>query len=119
MFFAGVIAGDRPSRDGEKKRVVYRRARAFPRHAAIGTRNGVSRRAFFAQIGRSRGTGPRATGQEGVFLATRRSGSGDPELQSYLANRDNLVNPAPAWHGEGLSLALQTGGRPHLGHACN
>ena len=30
----------------------------------------------------------------------RRSGSGDPELQS-LANRDNLVNPAPAWHGEG------------------
>ena len=30
---------------------------------------------------RSRGTGPRATGPEGVLLAMRRSGSGDPELQ--------------------------------------
>ena len=35
----------------------------------------------FAQVGRSRGTGPRATGQE-VLLAMSRSGSGDPELQS-------------------------------------
>ena len=44
---------------------------------------------------RSRGTGPRATGPEGFRLSMRHSGSGDPELQSYFANRDNLVNPAP------------------------
>ena len=37
---------------------------------------------FFAQIVRSRGTGPRATDPEGVLLATRRSGAGAPELQS-------------------------------------
>ena len=49
--------------------------------------------AFFAQVERSRGTGPRATGPEGVLLAMRRSGSGDPELQS-LANRGNRDNPA-------------------------
>ena len=30
----------------------------------------------------SRGTGPRATGSEGVLFAMRRSGSGDPKLQS-------------------------------------
>ena len=45
---------------------------------------------------RSRGTGPRATDQGGVCHAMRRSGSGDSELRS-LANRDNLVNPAPLW----------------------
>ena len=45
---------------------------------------------------RSRGTGPRATGQGAVLLAMRRSGSGDPELQFLvnLANRDNLENLA-------------------------
>ena len=32
-----------------------------PRRASIGTRNGLCRRAFFARIERSRGTGPRAT----------------------------------------------------------
>ena len=32
---------------------------------AIDRGNGFGRRAFFAQIGRSRGTGPRATGPEG------------------------------------------------------
>ena len=45
---------------------------------------------------RSRGTGPRATGQGWVILSMRRSGAGDPELQSpasNLANRDNRVNP--------------------------
>ena len=36
-----------------------------------------------------------------------RSGSGAPELQSYLANLGNLANPAPAWHGEGQALALR------------
>ena len=43
---------------------------------------------------RSRGTGPRATVDEAAPLLTR-SGSGEPELQSYLANPVNLVNPAP------------------------
>ena len=46
---------------------------------------------------RSRGTGHRATVGEAAALLTR-SGSGDPELQfsaPNLANRDNLVNPAP------------------------
>ena len=39
------------------------------------------------------GTGPRPTGPDGGLLAMRRSGSGDPELQS-LANRENPENPA-------------------------
>ena len=59
---------------------------------------------------RSRGTGPRATGPEGVLLAMRRSGAGAPELQSLehasdrggqapalrtnLANLGNRDNPA-------------------------
>ena len=40
----------------------------------------------------------------------RRSGAGAPELRSSapnLANRDNLVNPAPAWLDEGQALALR------------
>ena len=69
-------------RDTVKKRAVYRRARACPSPCLDRAGNGVSLRAFFAQIERSRGTGPRATGPEGVFLSMRRSGSGDPELQS-------------------------------------
>ena len=54
--------------------------------------------------------GPRATGQEEVFLAMRPFGSGRSRTTvscSSLANRDNLVNPAPAWHGEGQALALR------------
>ena len=62
---------------------------------------------MFSQIERSRGTGPRATGTEGVLLAMRRSESGDPELRSLghagarggqapalRTHRANLVNPA-------------------------
>ncbi len=89
MFFAGVIAGETrsparvagegPRATVKKKRAVYRRARACP-SPCLGRENGLGRRAFFAQIERSRGTGPRATGPEGVRLAMPRSGSGDPEL---------------------------------------
>ena len=48
-----------------------------------------------------------SVGQDRLIL--RHSGSGDPELQSpapNLANLVNLVNPAPVWLGEGLSLAM-------------
>ena len=53
-----------------------------PRRASIGTRNGVGWRVFFAQIERSRGTGPRATRPEGFRVSMRRSGLGAPELRS-------------------------------------
>ena len=43
-----------------KKRAAYRRARACP-SPSLGWGNGVGWRAFSAQVGRSRGTGPRAT----------------------------------------------------------
>ena len=108
MFFAGVIAGDRPPRYGEKKRVVYRRARACP-SPCLGRGNGWLACGFRAGR-RSRGTGPRATGQEGILFAMRRSGSGEPELRSlghagdrggqapalrtHLANLVNPANPA-------------------------
>ena len=106
------MAGEGP-RATVKKRAVYRRARACP-SPCIGRGNGLGLRAVFAQVERSRGTGPRATGQGGVFLAMRRSGSGDPELRSSAPNLANLgnpenpaPNPAPAWHGEGQALALR------------
>ena len=52
---------------------------------------------IFAPVERSRGTGPRSTGQGWVRLVMRRSGSGEPELQfsaPNLANLENRVNPA-------------------------
>ena len=66
MFFMGVLAGDRPPRYGLQGRLPFTVGRGpVPRRASIGTGNGFGRRAFFAQVERSRGTGPRATGQEG------------------------------------------------------
>ena len=92
----------------------HRRARACP-SPCRDRGNGFSLRAVFAQIGRSRGTGPRATGPErgsprhapfGIRRA-RTTGS-----CSYLANLVNLVNPAlGAWLGEGQALALRDGRR--------
>ena len=67
MFFTGVIARDRPSRYGKKTSPFHRRARACPSPCLDRERNGVGWRAFSAQIERSRGTGPRATGQERGF----------------------------------------------------
>ena len=54
-----------------------------PRHASIRTGNGLGWRSVFAQVERSRGTGPRATGPVRVFRLIR-SGSGEPELQFPL-----------------------------------
>ena len=49
-----------PPRYGEKKRAAYRRARACP-SPCLDREGNVGWRAFFAQVGRSRGTGNRAT----------------------------------------------------------
>ena len=75
----------------------HRRARACP-SPCLDWGNGLGLRAFFAQVERSRGTGPRATGQEGSLRHTpfgsRRSRT--TIFCSYnLANLVNLVNPAP------------------------
>ena len=61
MSFTGAIAGDRPPRYGTKNGAFHRRARACPSPCL--DRNGkcLGRRAFFARVERSRGTGPRAT----------------------------------------------------------
>ena len=83
MFFMDVIAGE--TRSTVKKSVPFhRRARACPSPCLDREGNGFGWRAFFARVDRSRGTGPRATGQRGVLFAMRRSGSGDPELQSLI-----------------------------------
>ena len=91
--------GMRGPRATVKKSVPFSVGRGpVPRRASICTGNGLGLRAVFARVERSRGTGPRATGPEGVRLAMRRSGAGAPELRSpppNLANPINLVNPAP------------------------
>ena len=92
MFFHG---GDRggnplacacgrrgPPRYGMQGRLRFTVGRGpVPRRASIGMENGFGRWVVFAQVERSRGTGPRATGREGVLFAMRRSGPGAPELQ--------------------------------------
>ena len=51
-----------PPRYGMQGRLPFTVGRGpVPRHAAIGTGNGLGRRVFFARVERSRGTGPRAT----------------------------------------------------------
>ena len=62
-FRAGrVIAGDRPPRYGMQGRFCFTVGRGpVPRHASIGRRNSLGRWTMFAQVDRSRGTGPRAT----------------------------------------------------------
>ena len=67
---------------GKKNGVRYRRARACPSPCLDREGNGLGWWTVFARVGRSRGTGPRATGPEGVRLAMRRSGAGAPELQA-------------------------------------
>ena len=51
-----------PPRYGENNVPITVGRGPVPRHASIGTGNGLGRRAVFAQVVRSRGTGPRATG---------------------------------------------------------
>ena len=90
-FFTGVIAG-KPARlrlwqagaprYGMQGRLRFTVGRGpVPRHASICTRNDLGWRSVFAQVGQSRGTGPRPTVGEAAVLLTC-SGSGDPELQS-------------------------------------
>ena len=75
FFLMRAIAGDRPPRYGCQGRLCFTVGRGpVPRRASIGTENGVGWRAFFAQVVRSRGTGPRATGPEGVRLSMCRFG---------------------------------------------
>ncbi len=62
-----------------KKRAVYRRARACP-SPGLDRGNGFGSRAFFAQVGRSRGTGPRATVDEAAFLYRRARACPSPGL---------------------------------------
>ena len=51
-----------------KKRLSFTVGRGpVPRHASIGMGNGPGRRAVFARVEGSRGTGPRATGPERVL----------------------------------------------------
>ena len=49
---------------GPEEAFFHRRARACP-SPCLGRENGLGLRSFFARVERSRGTGPRATGQEG------------------------------------------------------
>ncbi len=65
------IAGDRPPRYGQRKTPLYRRARACPSPCRDLGGNGLGWHAVFAQIGRSRGTGPRATVREKPSLYRR------------------------------------------------
>ena len=81
MFFAGVLAGACPPRYGEKNAPFTVGRGPVPRRASIGTRNGLGRRAFFARVGRSRGTGPRATVDEAAVLLPVRD-QALPKLQS-------------------------------------
>ena len=86
------VAGEGPRATVRQRLSLFTVGRGpVPRHAASGTRNGLDRWTIFAQIERSRGTGPRATVDE---AAAR---SGEPELQfsaRNLANLENLDNPA-------------------------
>ena len=146
MFFAGAIAGDRPPRYGMpgSLRITVGRG-PVPRRASVGREMALVGVLFSRRSNDRGGQAPALRARKGVLLAMRRSGSGDPELRSlgYASNRGgqapalrtnrdnlgnlanpaanlgNLGNPAHAWHGEGQALALRTGGRPHLEHACN
>ena len=84
FFYGCARGGQAPALRLSRPSPFHRRARACPSPC-------------YRVHARLRGTGPRPTGQEGILLAMRHSGSGEPELQSFtphLANRDNLVNPA-------------------------
>ena len=60
------LAGDRPPRSGMQGRLRFTVGRGpVPRRAEIGREMALVGVRFFAQIERSRGTGPRATGPEG------------------------------------------------------
>ena len=82
FFHVNDRGGQAPALRYARPSPFHRRARACPSPCLDREENGVGLRAVFARVERSRGTGPRATGPEGVLFAMRRSGSGAPELQS-------------------------------------
>ena len=66
------------------KDLSFHRTSAFYRHAGPKGPEEV----FFARVERSRGTGPRATGQEKALLSMRRSGAGNAkklDISSQIA----------------------------------
>ena len=76
------IAGACPPRYGLQGRLRFTVGRGpVPRHASV-EETALGWRSVFARVERLRGPVPRATGPGGVLLAMRRSGAGDPELQS-------------------------------------
>ena len=95
-FHVNARGGQAPALRLSRPSLFHRRARACP-SPCLGRGNGFGWRSVFAQIGRSRGTGPRATGSEGSLrhapFGIRRSRT--TVSCSSLANRDNRVNPAP------------------------
>ena len=96
MFFMGVLPGETrsPARvAGEAPALRFSRPFPFtvgrgpvPRRASIGTENGLGWRSVFAQVERSRGTGPRATGPEGFssLCAVREQASPNYSLLKVL-----------------------------------
>ena len=72
VFFTGVIAGDRPPRYEKKRHVTVGRG-PVPRRASVSTGNGLGWRVVFAQVERSRGTGPRTTMKRPYCIETGRS----------------------------------------------
>ncbi len=83
-----------------------------PRHASIGTGNGLGRWTIFARVGRSRGTGPRATMKKRVYRRARacpspcldRNGEWPWSVDDFRAGR--------AIAGETLSPARMAGEGP-------
>ena len=81
VFWIGVSIDMQDLKDLKRHSFTVGRG-PVPRHASVGTRNGLGRCAVFTRVVRSRGTGPRATGPEGVLSPCAVSGAGAPELQS-------------------------------------
>ena len=87
------IAGDRPPRYGKrtvsdpKNSPLHRRARACPSPCLGREGNGLGRWTIFAQIERSRGTGPRATVKKIVPFTV---GRGPVPRHASVCARNNL-----------------------------
>ena len=102
-----------------KKRAAYRRARACPSPCSDREGNGFGRRAFFAQIGRSRRTGPRATVDEAASLYRRARDRPSPGLgrgkdlsrRAFFAQVGRSRGTGPRATGpEGVRLAMRRSG---------
>ena len=94
-----------------KQRAADRRARACP-SPGLGRGNGLGWRAVFAQVGRSRGTGPRATGKKRYFTVgrgpvPRRASVGETALAGVRFSRRSGARggQAPALRETAVSLS--------------